>query len=285
MPKFNWRIAAIAAVSVAALAAPAIAGHSWSSYHWKRTSAQITPPVVMALSGAWLDYDDRVVQDWNTSIYIESEMQSGSGVNPKTCKAQSGKILVCNAKYGFNGWLGLASIWLSGGHISQGTTKLNDSYFNTARYNTPAWRRMVFCQEVGHDYGLGHVNENFNDPNTGSCMDYTNDPSGTAGTNGTLSNEYPNKHDYDQLEFMYAEQHSSFTAVGPGRSGSNVGRAAPAPFADGGIPGDGPSEWGRAIHHDAQGRPDVFELDLGGGNKKITHVFWTLEARRGEHFE
>lgn len=282
MIKRNWRVAAVAAVSVAALAAPAIAGHSWSTYHWNRTSAKISPPVLMALSGAWLDYDDRVVQDWNKSIYIDSAMQTASGVNPKTCRAQSGKILVCNAKYGFNGWLGIASIWLSGGHISQGTTKLNDSYFNTANYNKPAWRRMVFCQEVGHDYGLGHVNEDFNDPNTGSCMDYTNDP---ARDDGYGTNEYPNAHDYEELESIYSELHSSFAAVKPGKSGSNVGRAAPAPFADGGIPGDGPSEWGRAIHRDAQGRPDMFELDLGNGNKKITHVFWTLEARRGEHFD
>lgn len=282
MSKRNLRVAAVAAVSVAALAGPAIAGHRWSTYHWNRTSAEITPPVERALSGAWLDYDDRVVADWNTSRYINSALRDASGVNPKTCRAQAGKILVCNAKYGFNGWLGIASIWLSNGHISQGTTKLNDSYFNTAKYNTPAWRRMVFCQEVGHDYGLGHVNENFDDPNTGSCMDYTGDP---ARDDGDGTNEYPNAHDYAELETIYSEQHSSFTAVKPGKSGSNVGRAAPAPFADGGIPGDSPSEWGRAIHRDALGRPDLFELDLGGGNKKITHVFWTLEARRGEHHD
>ena len=34
---------------------------------------------------------------------------------------------------------------------------------------------------------------------------------------------------------------------------------------------------------DGKGRPDVFELDLGNGKKKITHVFWTLEARVGRH--
>ena len=55
---------------------------------------------------------------------------------------------------------------------------MNDSYFNTAKYNTPAWRRLVMCQEVTHDFGLDHQDEIFNNANLGSCMDYTNDPDG-----------------------------------------------------------------------------------------------------------
>jgi hypothetical protein len=85
---------------------------------------------------------------------------------------------VCNRKYGFNGWLGVAGIWASGNHITQGYVKLNDSYFNTASYNTAAWRRMVTCQELGHTFGLGHTDETFNNANQGTCMDYTNDPDG-----------------------------------------------------------------------------------------------------------
>ena len=53
---------------------------------------------------------------------------------------------------------------------------------------------------------------------------------------------------------------------------------------NGATPGDSPAEWGRAIHSDAQGRPDVFEMDLGNGNKKITHVLWAIgEGPRGGH--
>ena len=29
--------------------------------------------------------------------------------------------------------------------------KLNDSYFNSAPYNTTVWRSLVMCQEVGHN--------------------------------------------------------------------------------------------------------------------------------------
>ena len=44
---------------------------------------------------------------------------------------------VCNATYGNTGWLGVAQIWTSGSHIVQDTGKLNDTYFNTAKYNKP----------------------------------------------------------------------------------------------------------------------------------------------------
>src|SRR5688572_31754287 len=52
------------------------------------------------------------------------------------CRPTAGRIEVCNAAYGNNGWLGIAQIWISGAHITQGTTKLNDTYFNTDTYNT-----------------------------------------------------------------------------------------------------------------------------------------------------
>lgn len=87
---------------------------------------------------------------------------TGSTKNAKTCRPTSGLIEVCAASYGNNGWLGLAQIWISGTHITQGTAKMNDYYFNQSPYNTPAWRRLVVCQELAHDFGLNHQDENFN---------------------------------------------------------------------------------------------------------------------------
>lgn len=261
----GYRAVSLAALAAALVAMPALGFHRWSTYHWsKGNDGLVKPPVVTALSGSWPGYVQTAVTDWNKSSVIESPGPSvASGVKPKTCKAQSGKILVCNTNYGRNGWLGIASIWLSNGHIVQGTTKLNDTYFGMARYNTPSWRAAVACQEIGHDYGLGHVDEDFNTDATTSCMEYTSNPQG---------NEHPYAHDYQELETIYSHADSTnFAVVRPGRSAS-----AP-PFSDAeSIPGNGPAEWGRAVHYDAQGRPDLFELGLGNGRKKITHVLWAI---------
>jgi hypothetical protein len=262
--KLSRRIALAAAVAIPAamIAGPVLANHAWSNYHWIRTTAQITVPVGDNVDARWDSALATAVSDWNQSTVIQSPLVPGSA-NPKNCRAVAGTIQVCNSKYGNTGWLGIASISLSGGHISQGTTKLNDTYFDTAQYNSPAWRALVTCQEVGHDYGLGHQDEAFNNPNLNTCMDYTNSPA---------SNQHPNAHDYEQLLLIYNHLEAAFAVGGSGAAGA----AADV--------GDTPAEWGRAIEFDAHGRPNVFERIDGPGRKTLTHVFWAIgEGPRGNH--
>ncbi len=173
---------------------------------------------------------------------------------------------MCSNRYGFNGWLGVAQIWLSGRHITQGTVKVNDSYFNTATYNTPAWRQMVMCQEIGHTFGLDHQNETFGNANLGTCMDYTNDPDGSI--KNQLSNEHPNDHDYLELEAIY--KHADTTA-----SVQSASRGSPSPTGEANrSTGIGTAEWGRLIRSTNGGRTERFELDLGNGHKVVTFVIW-----------
>jgi hypothetical protein len=178
-------------------------------------------------------------------------------------------VEVCNTTYGNNGWLGVASIWVSGSHITKGTVKLNDTYFNTSAYNTPAWRRLVMCQEVGHTFGLDHQDENFYDANLGTCMDYTSDPDGPP------SNEHPNGHDYEQLEIIYAHLDSTTTASQTSAQGASPPAMDEIDFA-------GPGQWGRLIRSTHQGRTELYELDFGGGHKVFTFVIWAEEEERGQ---
>ena len=246
-------LAVVILVAVVVAAVPVFANHAWGTYHWRRTAAQVTPPVTMNLTGAWPSYASRVMTDWNASTYIESSWGFGAISSRRRCTSATGQIEVCNDTYGQNGWLGIAGISLSGGHIVKGYTKLNDTYYNTAKYNTPAWRRMVFCQEVGHDYGLGHVNETFTDLNTGSCMDYTNDPSGLLGTNGTLSNEYPNSHDYSMLAAIYQHLDSVSATLPFDAMTSDATR--PIKVEEFLAKAD---QWGEPVAFDPEGRPTTF---------------------------
>ena len=168
---------------------------------------------------------------------------------------------VCNASYGNNGWLGIASIWASGSHITQGTVKMNDTYFNTAAYNTPAWRNLVMCQEVGHTLGLDHQDENFSNGNLGTCMDYTNLPE---------SNQTPNAHDYQHLETIYSHLDSTTTV-------SAAALTARMPPAMRDLEITGPGQWGKLIHSSHGGWKETYELDFGGGHKIITHVLWATD--------
>jgi hypothetical protein len=247
---------------------PAFANHSWGDYHWGRTSNPLKLNIERQITSQWDSPYSGAVTDWEQSQILALTKPTGNaGVDPKKCTAIAGKVLVCNAAYGKRGWLGIASIWASGSHITKATTKLNDSYHNSPPYNTSAWRNFVTCQEVGHVFGLDHQDENFNNANLGTCMDYTNDPT---------TNQHPNSHDYEELSIIYqhldsvdtsATQQTNFAARVPGRAPAKaVGLNEEA--------GDSPAEWGRAVATDEHGRPNVYEMDLGGGRRKITHVLW-----------
>lgn len=197
-------VGALVAVALSMLVTPAGANHSWGGYHWARTANPFTLKVGDNVGSAWDAYLTEAIADWSKSSVLDLTIATG-GSNPKNCRPTAGRLEICNSKYGNTGWLGIAQIWLTGGHISQAITKLNDTYFQSSTYNTPAWRRLVMCQEIAHDFGLDHQDENFNNGNLGSCMDYTNDPDGPP------SNEHPNQHDYDQLVTIYSHLDSTTT--------------------------------------------------------------------------
>jgi hypothetical protein len=235
------------------------ANHSWGGYHWARTGNPFTVALGDNVSSTWDGHLTIASQDWSASGVLDTVVAPG-GAKPRNCRPTAGRVEVCNATYGNTGWLGVAQIWITDGtHITQGTVKLNDTYFNTPSYNSSAWRQFVACQEIGHTFGLDHQDENFSNTNLGTCMDYTNDPDGSRF--GQLSNEHPNKHDYDELVTIYNHL-DSFSTVGAATSS-----AAPAVL-------DNPSEWGQLMKVSRGGKVQVFERDFGNGQRVVTFVIW-----------
>ena len=191
MRKFVLVVAVVAGF-VAATASSALANHSWGNYHWARSANPFTVPLGDSVTNtAYSNWDGALAAasvDWTASTVLDSPVVAQGP--SRNCKAVDGRIRVCNATYGFNGWLGLAQIWISGSHIVRASAKMNDSYFNSPSYSYTA-ERHVMCQEIGHGYGLGHQDESGADLNT--CMDYSN----------ALDNPSPNSHDYQQLQTIY----------------------------------------------------------------------------------
>ena len=245
------------------------AHHSWGKYHWAKTTTVLALLVGDNVNSNWDTYLTEAISDWNVSGALDLQKTAG-GTNPSSCGPVAGRIEACNGAYGQNGWLGIAQIWITGRtHITQATTRLNDTYFAMSTYNTPAWRRLVTCQEIAHDFGLDHQDERNNNTNLGSCMDYTNDPDGGAGgwSPNDPSNEHPNAHDYEQLLTIYNHNDSFSTATPAGAAGL----AAPSVRAR---HPQAASEWGQLGRTSPGNRVQTYERDLGNGNKVVTHVFW-----------
>ena len=112
------------------------------------------------------------------------------------------------------------------------------------------------CQEVGHTFGLDHQDENFNNANLGTCMDYTNNPT---------TNQHPNTHDYEQLEIIYSHLDST-TTVSQASAASNV----PAAASQGDL--NSKAAWGLKIRESRNGKLELWAHGFGDGNKVFTFV-------------
>lgn len=255
-------VLAAATVGSLSLVPPAQADHhSWGGYHWARTANPFTLKVGNNVGSAWTTELKTAVSDWSAPAAV-LKLTGVPGSSNKRCSMVAGTVQVCNGSYGRNGWLGLASISISGGtHITQGSAKMNDTYFNTATYNNPNEKLHVMCQEIGHTFGLGHTTEDGTSQDT--CMDYFSN----TGVNATSTvSTRPNAGDFAMLASIYSHYDATTTIAG---SATLAARQEVS---------DDRGTWGQEIERGRNGDFSVFERDLGRGQKVITHVTWALDA-------
>ena len=245
--------------------------HSWGGYHWARTANPFTLKLGDNLTTAdWKAHLSQTSRDWNSgsSPVITAIV---NGTSNKRCSMVSGTTQVCNGKYGNNGWLGLASINITGGvHITQGSAKMNDTYFNTATYNNPNEREHVMCQEVAHTFGLDHQSTDGSSLNT--CMDYF---SNTGANAGSTASTKPNAHDFQELNIIYGHL-DSFSTVAA--IAAEVAAMSQGPASENRDVSDDPDSWGQLVRQSPHGRSSTYERHNGDGSKNVTHVYWTVEA-------
>ena len=263
-------------------AVPVFASHGWSNYHWPRSTAEASIVIYRSLTATtyanWPDHLQKSVfgdpanpntanrRGWNDSTVLALSI-SASGTDSTTrynCTAPTGAIRVCNYAYGATGWAGLAQVWPdASGHIQRANTKVNDTYYTS---NNDPWERHVMCQEVGHDFGLGHTSENGTSQNT--CMDYYKN----STTNWTSTG--PNQHDFDQLRVQH---HASTMPADPANSFTDALRAG-GPFDGEDL--NAPWRWGTPIEWNLEGQPVTFILDRSPapGDETITYVTWAPNA-------
>jgi hypothetical protein len=248
------------------------AHHRWENYRWARTKSPATLPISDCLTTSdWSKHFKKAAKDWNKPKAFGAK--STPLLNrPVKCPVKNecietfGTSSVCNGEHGLNGWLGLATIYLSGDYIIQGTAQMNDTYFKMSRYNNPNEKRHVMCQEVAHTFGLGHQSVDGSSQN--SCMDYF--PNIDENANSTLSTR-PNEHDFEELNTIYAEL-DEFTTIADLKT---LKGKAMKKLKD---PKD-PKAWGKLKSQTPDGRGSVYENSSSiPGTTVITHVYWSDEA-------
>jgi hypothetical protein len=195
-------VVALLLAPLAASLSPTAATPNTGTFHWARQSSQFTLQVGSNLDGPWPGILRDVVSDWNSSETVTFSIVGG-GTNPQECRPNTGRVEVCNWRYGTQvGWLGLTRLYFNatGDHVESATVQMNDSFFDTAsEYNNDAARRHTMCHEIGHTAGLDHVS-------TESCM---ND-----SQLAVFNNLQPINKDFNQLERIYGHSDSTSTVAG-----------------------------------------------------------------------
>lgn len=245
----------------------AIADHAWGGYHWARTTSPFDLTIVNSTTSDWDGYVQQAVVDWSGSEKLDMVQTNGSTSDRdrRQCRTPAGAVRICNMAYGFTGWLGVAGISIDAqGHITTGYTKLNDTYFVTSYYNTPAWRQSVTCQELGHNIGLDHQDEDFDNVSLLSCMDYQDPPF-----------QFPNAHDYEQLLKIYTHTDAYNSYAGGDDGGGGSGCSAPpgkgCNKADVGH-GHSRADWGHSLGR--RGAKEKFLRIDRDGTRHLTFVTW-----------
>jgi hypothetical protein len=122
----------------------------------------------------------------------------------------------------------------------------------------------VACQELGHNVGLDHQDEDFDNTSLESCMDYQDPPFPS-----------PNPHDFEQLETIYAhlDSYDSYTGGGDGGDGGTC-NAPPGKGCNRADVGQSTPENGWGISLGRRGAREKFIRIDADGTRHITFVRW-----------
>lgn len=261
--KIKHFVTGVAVSAAAILSVSAWADHSWGSYHWARSANPLNLTIINSTTPDWDGEVAIAISDWNVSPVLNLSEGNGdtSSKTRRQCNGGQGTVRICNLAYGNTGWLGIAGISIdSGGHITSGYTKLNDTYFSESYANgfylDYPWKQSVTCQELGHNLGLDHQDEDFNNTELKTCMDYQNPPWPS-----------PNDHDYAQLASIYAHTDGASDGGGgvcnaPKNKGCNKAGAR------------GDVGWGASLGR--RGNAETFIRIDPDGTMHLTHVTWAI---------
>lgn len=159
---------------------------------WDNDNKGLELEIVNALTEDWDTYFDRAVSEWNEASALSLSTSIANEPDPD-CKPIRGLLKVCNKAYGLTGWTGLNQNIREGRYITMSVAKMNESYLSNA---VEGEKQYVMCHEIGHGFGLPHRDERTNNPDLGTCLDYTVRPQ---------NNMSPNEVDFENLKTLYGE--------------------------------------------------------------------------------
>ena len=210
----------------------------------------------------WDAHLDGGSADWSASTVLDLNKISG-GTNPTSCRPDVRPDRGLQRLVREHGLARhRADLGSSGSHITQATTKVNDTYFDTAPYNTPAWRGSSCARRSRTTSGSTTRTRTSTIANLGTCMDYTNDPDGGRAAQLLIRQRAP-----ERARLRASSRRSTRTSTARRRRRQAVPPAQPS--ATSGV-GNAPP----LLAGEPRERRPSTSTHLPNGGRRVTHVFW-----------
>ena len=230
--------------------------------HWKRSSAEISPPVVDSLPAEMAGDLAYVVTAWNGSSVIESAIQRRAPTGD-SCAPIRGAIRFCVRSSRSNITAQIQLFYTADGHVQAVRSVVSDEFIYAAPFDTSSGRRAVFCYLLGVAYGatpqdVDLTNSDITDASgQQSCLDASLTPEG---------NENPTPVDFAAIALLYEHSHTNFGL----RDFSQPSQKSSGEELL--VPDDLSTNPGKAIGFDRNGRETTFVRNLPGGMSVVTTV-------------
>lgn len=225
---------------------------------WESDGNGLSLTLINSLTNDWDSSFVAVFNDWNSApaLSLSARMKK---YDTDPCGHRNQQLRVCNGDYGATGWKGLNEVVFytaeSNGknYIVSSVATMNEYYLAG---KSDVERQYVMCHEIGHGFGLDHRDEIMDNPDLGSCMDYTRNYS---------KNLRPDEVDFQDLSNLYGIFERNVRHL----RGTSTKKLKPNLRQLLGDQNDRTNRsYGRLLEESTQRR--IFEMDLGNGYKLLT---------------
>jgi hypothetical protein len=222
--------------------------------HWPHATVPAQVTLLNSMSNSWKTHLATTTKDWQQSGAINYRVVA-SAQTEGDCLFYPESIHMCSFKDPDSFIIAWSSYlyWNATGHITGAIVNFNDAYFfNPSLPNASAWRNNINCLYVGTVSGMS--TKPVPRGKSTSCMEWS------QSNDRILNQQHPDNEDLSSMKRAYDHRDDTSSSGVSSQTNSANNRRTP-------------ERWGRLSSVSADGKTEIYKLDLGNGLQMVTTAY------------